>query len=175
MDNEDLGRYQNMLPSRAVLARLSLFGTDEETRASANAILKALPPMNEKERREYYDETWRLAGLPSEEDMLKSPVGLATLEMLKNSSLPKEIQKAEPEGNVAPEPAAGAEQTSPAVEPVNPHLAALNWPPKASPPPKAPEDDGQRHLWQAAQPSKPDTSQRPISDWDSPDSRETLY
>src|ERR1700732_5108583 len=67
MDNQDLGRYQDMMPSRAVLARLSIFGTSEETRASANAILKALPPMNEKERREYLDETWRLADLPSEE------------------------------------------------------------------------------------------------------------
>jgi len=169
MDNQDLGKYQGMMPSRAVLARLSIFGVDEATRQSANAILKALPAMNEKERREYLDETWRLADLPSEEDLLKSPVGLATLEMFKNSKpMGGEIQaKAESEGDAPyPDPAAPAEPEAP---------------PKLEPPPGPSDDLGVRmeqeraakreseqlagpvHKWVAAKPSTPDKTLRPLA------------
>lgn len=151
MDNEDLGRYQNMLPSRAVLARLALFGTDAETRDSANAILRALPPMSADERRRYYDEMW-LWSLPS--DLEKSPAGLATLELLKNSKpVPREIQK--PAGNVAQvEPGPPAEPEASPQEPlddgVNEHLRRIAWPPKSSPLPPPPEiaevPDWIRHL-----------------------------
>jgi hypothetical protein len=172
MDNQDLGRYQGMMPSRAVLARLSIFGLDEATRASANAILKALPPMNERERREYYDETWKLAGLPSEEDLLKSPIGKATLEMLKNSSLPKEVQtKAEGNAPVAPDPAAGGSESpaEPEVDPVNPNLEKLSWPPKGTllnSQPKT-EEPPRDNLWSrfvAGTPSPLDTGPKPIAD-----------
>src|ERR1700736_4870042 len=149
-----LAKFRGVMPSRAALAQLSLFGTTEETRQSAQAILELLPEMTEKERGEYMTETWMLANTLTEEDMGKSPAGRATLELIRN------CKPMSGEINAAPEsPATDAQVTnasSPAIEPddTNPHLRQLNWPPKASPPPKAPEDDGQRHLWQAAQPSK---------------------
>jgi hypothetical protein len=180
-DNDDLGKYQNMLPSRAVLARLSLFGTDEETRKSANAILKALPPMNEKERREYLDETWRLASLPSEAEMELSPVGRATLEMLKNSNpMSGEIQ-AKPEGAATPV------VPGPAAPPVEPAI-----PPREPPP--GPSDDlgvrieqeraakreseqlaGPVHKWVKAEPTKGTGDRMPVSDWNSDASNQPLY
>ena len=157
-----------MLPSRAVLARLSLFGTDEETRASANAILKALPPMNEKERREYLDETWRLADLPSEEDMLQSPIGRQTLAMLRANQPVGVEKKVESGVNVSPvdsEPITPVEAISatpeqPPDDGVNDYLKKLSWPPKATP--TKPVDDGAKRMWVAGTPSKPDKSLRPL-------------
>jgi hypothetical protein len=183
MDNQDLGKFQNMLPSRAVLARLALFGTSEETRASANAILKALPPMNERERREYYDETWKLAAMPSDEDLLQSPIGRETLAMLR-ANAPMSAQQPEPAATVAqvdPEPAASEPEApaAPATEPVNEHLAALAWPPKSqhTPQPK-PEESPRDSIWPrfvAGRPSTPDKSLRPISDWNADSNNDPIY
>jgi hypothetical protein len=182
MDNGDLGKYHGMLPSRAVLARLSIFGTSEETRASANAILKALPPMNEKERRAYLDETWILASLPSEEDLLKSPIGKATLELLKNSQpLPGAPQVSDKPVEATDAPVTNA--SSPAIEPddgVNPHLRQLHWPPKpTAQPPKPVNDepprDNLRPRYVAGRPSTPDTSQRPLPPDESFSNNDPLY
>lgn len=182
MDNQDLGRYQDMMPSRAVLARLSIFGTSEETRASANAILKALPPMNEKERREYLDETWRLADLPSEEDLLQSPIGRMTLQILDNSKpmsgeIPAEAMAALERLRSKPGPAAPAEPEAPLSIPddgVNDYMKKLDWPPKSTPTPKL-EPDEEPHKWVAGTPSTPSKDQTPVSDWNSDASNNPIY
>jgi hypothetical protein len=179
MDN-DLGKYQNMLPSRAVLARLSLFGVDEETRASANAILRALPAMNEKERREYLDETWKLASLPSEQDLL--PIGRETLAMLRANQPVTVEKKAESVIVGNPTHSSQAEGTesvgNPTVsaEPVNEYMSKLDWPPKSQQPsPKAPEDDDTPHKWQAAKPSAADKGLRPLPPDETFDNNSPIY
>jgi hypothetical protein len=169
-DNDGpLAKFRGVLPSRAKLAQLSLFGTTEEARSSAQALLDILPEMTVNERAEYMNETWRLANTLSGADMEKSPAGRATLELIKNSKPMGEEVQAKAEGTIAPEPEPPAgEQPAPpepAVESTNEYMAKLNWPPRPTPKAKDPIDDTP-HKWQAGIPSKPDTSQKPISDDD---------
>jgi hypothetical protein len=173
-----LEKFRGVMPSRAKLAQLSLFGTTEEARLSAQALLDVLPEMTVNERGEYMTETWRLANTLTEEDMEKSPAGRATLELIRNSkSMSGEIK--ERMKDAAPEsPATDAQATQEptpetSAETPNEYMSRLAWPPRSTKIDTPPEDEVPRK-WQAAQPSKPDTSQRPISDWDS-DAREPLY
>lgn len=129
--------------------------------------------MNERERREYYDEVWKLAGLPSEEDLLQSPAGVATLELLKNSK-PVGDDNGIPD-SISPEPpateaqVANASPPEPAVEPVNPYLQKISWPPKGSllnQPPKDSADEQRNSIWPrytAGRPSALDTSLKPLA------------
>jgi len=166
-DIDLLGKFRGVLPSRAALARLSIFGTSEETRSSAQAILDALPPMNEKERQEYLDETWRLANTTSLEDMKLSPTGLATLELFAACKpVGDEVTSQMSPNSPATDAEVQAESAppEPVVEPVNEHLARLNWPPRSTQSPAKPvEDDGVEHKWQAARPSAPDTTLKPLA------------
>jgi hypothetical protein len=172
--NELIKAYGGILPSRGELRKAALFGATEEQRQIANQLLKLMPRVDPNKPVEWEDSPWNPRNQPTLEEMQFSPTGRLTLKMLNNSSLPKEIQaKADdPAGVLTPvgEPVAAEAPSTPEVEPVNEHLAALNWPPK----PKAPEDDGQPHRWQAARPSTSSRDQTPLADSDL-DSNKPIY
>jgi hypothetical protein len=52
-NNEDdpLSKFRGVMPSRAELCQLVLFGTSEKIRAAAQSVLDLLPPMTTKERK----------------------------------------------------------------------------------------------------------------------------
>jgi hypothetical protein len=170
MENNDdpLAKFKGILPSRAELSMLALYGPSEAARQAADALLKILPPMQSKERAAWATEMWTAAKLPSESHMEKSPIGRQTLVMLR-ANQPVAAEK--PDATVAPvdpEPATPAESIPAKPEQlpddgVNEYLKKLDWPPKPSPPPKPLEDDGIPHKWQAARPSPPDTSLKPLA------------
>jgi hypothetical protein len=163
-NNGPLAKFRGVLPSRAKLAQLSLFGTTEEARSSAQALLDTLPPMTAKEKDNWSTAIWQAAKLPCEADMEKSPIGRQTLAMLRANAPDAPVKP----GPSAVDPEAPAE---PAVEVVNPIFSKLNWPPQGSLMNQKPktEEEPRNSPWPkytAGTPSKPDTSQRPISDED---------
>jgi hypothetical protein len=133
-----------------------------------------LPPMNERERRDYSDETWLMAG-PSEAELELSPIGKITLEMLKNSKpVGDGVQRMD--GVSSPELVPyDTNAAVPAEQPIPP-----------IPPPPGPSDDLFERMeqeraaklereqtnppwkWDMLKPSAPDKSLRPLapSDWD---------
>lgn len=166
MENNDdpLAKFKGILPSRAELSMLALFGTTESARAAANTLLKLLPPMQSKERAAWATEIWTSAKLPCEADLAKSPIGRQTLAMLR-ANAPMTAQKPEAVTPVEPQPAPPAEPAPPQEPPddgVNDYLKKLDWPPKPAPP-KPVEDDGAVHRWVAGKPSAPDTSLKPLA------------
>jgi hypothetical protein len=169
MDNHDpLAKFRGVLPSRAELCQLALLGTSEKIRAAAQSVLDLLSPMTTKEKENRATSVWQAARLPSEADLAKSPIGKATLELLRGNP-PMTVEK-KLEGNVTPEPAP-AQPSAPLAIPtddgVNDYLKNLAWPPKSSLPPKALEDDDTvKHKWVAGRPSEPSKDLRPIADSD---------
>jgi hypothetical protein len=182
-DNDDpLAKFRGVMPSRAELCQLVLFGTTDKIRAAAQTVLDLLPPMTTKEKENWSSAVWAAAKLPSEADLAKSPIGRQTLAMLR-ANAPMSAQKSEA---VVPVEAEGPESKPPepaippesAIEPVNPYLQKISWPPKGTitPQPK-PDEQPRDNLWPrfvAGRPSEPDKSQRPISDWES-DDRQPIY
>ena len=167
-EEDPLAKFRGVLPSRGELSQLALFGTSEAARAAANALLKMLPPVSENKRADWMTDVWNVAKLPSEEDLAKSPIGLATLGLLRGNPPPTVEKK--PEGNLTPDPAP-AQPSAPLAIPtddgVNDYLKNLAWPPKSSLPPKALEDDNTvKHKWVAGRPSEPSKDLRPIADSD---------
>jgi hypothetical protein len=177
MDNDDpLSKFRGVLPSRAELCQLVLFGTSEKIRKAAQALLDTLPPMTAKEKDNWASAVWASAKLPSESDLEKSPIGRATLAMLR-ANAPVAAQKAEPAGTVAPEPVAAV------AEPEIPPL---------QPPPCVSDDLGERMeqeraakrerertakpwKWDMLKPSAPDKSLRPLAPSDDFDNNRPLY
>jgi hypothetical protein len=181
-----LSKHKELLPNRTKLSMEAMFGVTPELRSAAQSLLNALPKENRTREEEiaWTTEAWLTGRLPSEPDMEKSPIGRATLEMLKNSKpmggeIPAEAMaaleslrsKLEPTV-AAPIPLAPGE---PAETPNEFASQLANWPPKGSQP-KAMEQDEQPRKWVAGTPSTPDKSMRPLapSDWDS-DSNSPIY
>jgi hypothetical protein len=177
---KQLEKYQAAIPSRAKLSMEVLFGTSQEQRDAAQALLDALPKevRTRDEEVAWTTECWLTTRLPCDSDLEKSPIGRQTLSMLRANAPMTLEKKPDPEVNAPyPEPAAAAEPEAPPAIPddgINPHLKQLNWPPKGTPQPKAPEDDGVPHKWQAARPSTPSRDQTPMVDTDF-DSNKPLY
>jgi hypothetical protein len=157
--DELLKKYKGILPSRGQLRRKALFGTEEQ-RATANRLLRLLPK-SDPSKEDWQDSAWSWNLTP--EELSQSPAGQFILDNCGPSSLDSD-KVAEPEGNVAPEPEpAAGEQTIPPAIPdggVNDYLKKLAWPPKSTPKPKAPEEGGVKHLWQAAKPTPPSKDQQ---------------
>jgi hypothetical protein len=173
---KSLAKFKEAIPSRAKLSMEALFGVTPEIRSAAQHLLDILPreERSQDEQIQWMTDVWQAAKLPCDEDLAKSPIGKATLEMLKNSKpMGGEIQ-ATPEGTVAPEPVP-AIPAEPEVDDTNDYLKKLNWPPKPTTKPD-PIDDTP-HKWQAAKPSPPDKSLRPLapSDWNSDSSNNPIY
>jgi hypothetical protein len=169
MDNDDpLAKFRGVLPSRAELCQLVLFGTSEKIRAAAQSVLDLLPPMTAKEKENWSTAVWQSAKLPSESDLEKSPIGRQTLAMLRANQPVGVEKKVESGVNVSPvdsEPITPVEAISatpeqPPDDGVNDYLKKLSWPPKSTP--TKPVDDGAKHMWVAGTPSKPDKSLRQL-------------
>jgi hypothetical protein len=167
MDSDDLNSVKGSIPSLVELGWTEMFDPSEERRLAAGRLRRSLRAAGVTDDPEAYKSAvWKFE-LPCEADLQKSECGRQTLELLKNSSLPKEVQ-VKPAGNV--EPVAAAAPEVPPREPddgVNPHLRRLAWPPKPQPPAKAPtiEDpprDSIRPRYVAGRPSEPDKSLRPL-------------
>jgi hypothetical protein len=150
----------------------ALFGTSEAERKAAQALLDALPKevRTRDEEVAWTTECWLATRLPCDEDLAKSPIGKATLELLKANAPGAK----KPDATVAPVASgpAAAEQpapASPAVEPVNERLQKLAWPPAGkllNTPPKDPADEQRNSIWPrytAGRPTPPDTSLKPLA------------
>ena len=179
MDNDDpLAKFRGILPTRAELCQLVLFGVSEKIRKAAQALLDTLPPMTTKEKENWASDVWAAAKLPSEADLEKSPIGRQTLAMFRANPPMTVAKKAEP-ANVTPvAPVAAPEPTIPKLEP-----------------PPGPSDDlGERMAqeraakverernakpwkWTELKPSKPDKSLKPLapSDWNSDSNNSPIY
>lgn len=152
-------QLEKQIPSRAQLGMESMFGETAEIRASAQHLLDILPKKERSrdEEVQWMTEIWTMP-VPSREDMLQSPIGRMTLQMLdENSKQGDWVGITDPIS--APEaPTTEAEVVTnaamPAVEDdgVNDILKRLDWPPRPTPQPKA-EQDEQPHKWQAARPT----------------------
>jgi len=179
---QHLSKFAEAIPNRAKLAYESLFAPSEAERRAANELLKLLP----KETRtvdaqiQWQTDIWLKA--PSAEELALSPAGRKILEMVADSkpvgdgvTLTDSISAP---ASPATESQVVANAAMPAIEDdgVNDYLRKLDWPPQPQKPTPKVEEDETPHKWQAAHPSKPDKSLKPLapSDWDS-DSRETLY
>jgi hypothetical protein len=148
-----------------------MWGATESERQIANELQKLLPKVDPNKPVEWEDSPWNPRNQPTLEEMTNSLVGQQTLAMF--ASCPKigegaDDPKLDASAPELPATDAQAPQDKPVPEPVaetpNEYMAKLNWPPRPSPPPpKPPEADDTPHKWQAARPSTPDTSLRPLA------------
>jgi hypothetical protein len=164
-----LKKYGSVIPCRARLSHESMFAPSDEQRHAASELLKLLPAPDPSKPIPWEESIWNPQNHPYALD--QSPAGRLTLEMIRNSSVDgRKGDEARTPDSAAPEsPAQVTNSSPPALEEdgTNPYLRKLDWPPRPSPPPpKPPEDDDTPHKWQAARPSTPDKSLRPISDED---------
>jgi hypothetical protein len=178
-------QLEKQIPSRAQLGMESMFAPTQEQRDAAQHLLNLLP---KKERSRDEEVQWMTEILtmpvPSESDMAKSPVGRATLAMLKNSKpmsgeIPAEamaeLEKLKSElATAAPTP---SDPGAPADSPNEFVEQLAGWPPKSQQTPRLKTEEPRDNLWPrygAGRQSEPSKDKRPISDWES-DDPPTLY
>lgn len=135
-----------------------------------------------KEKENWSTAVWQAAKLPSAEDMAKSPVGAATLEMFRGDPpIGDSVQNLdvtiESNDSLESEPSQEDGSQSESLDSVpaestNDIMAKQlsNWPPRSTPTPKAPvENDAPKRLWVAGRPtpeSRGDLHPLPPEDFD---------
>jgi hypothetical protein len=160
-----LKKYGSVIPCRARLSHESMFAPTQEQRDAANALLKLLPEPDPNKPVPWAESAWNPVNAPYYTAWEQSPAGKLTLEMIRNSSVDGRKGDETPMVNAAAPESPVTNASPPAIEDdgINEHLKRLDWPPRPSPPPpKPPEDDDMPHKWQAARPSTPDKSLRPL-------------
>jgi hypothetical protein len=187
MDPNDLFKeFKDLLPSKAKLRKLSLWGATEEERQAASRMLEVMRKAGivDKEPVPWEDSSWNPANQPTAEEMTNSLIGQQTLAMFR-ANPPMTAEKDEAAVN-APEPPVTEAQVvanaaMPTLEPdgVNCYMQKLNWPPQptVTPKPKPEEEprDSIRPKWVAGTPSPPSRDQTPVSDWNSDANNSPIY